>query len=95
MRNKFHPSEKGGGYYTNRNTVKNGMEIQTKMTYVDEQKPSGMGEMQDKNERMRKDDAEKVRVGNKCLKNCTDSFVSNETKLREIRKFVTIHSEID
>ena len=45
--------------------MKNGMEIQTKMTYADEQKPSGMGEMQDRNERMRKDDAEEVRVGNK------------------------------
>jgi len=48
--------------------VKNGMEIQTKMTYAGEHKPSGMGEMQVRNERMRKDDAEKVRVGNKMFK---------------------------
>ena len=49
--------------------MKNGLEIQTKMTYAGEQKTSGMGEMQDRNERMRKEDAEKVRVGIKMFKN--------------------------
>ena len=39
--------------------MKNGMEIQTKMTYAGEHKPSGMGEMQVRNERTRKDDAER------------------------------------
>ena len=56
------------GMVGNNALISTGMEIQTKMTYAGEQKPSGMGEMQVRNERMRKDDAEKVRVGNKMFK---------------------------
>lgn len=44
MKNKlnFTSQKKQSGYYTRRNTVRNALEIQTKMTYAGKQKPSGM-----------------------------------------------------
>jgi len=43
------------------------------MTYSGKQEQSGMGEVQGRNKRIRKDGVEKVKVGNKILKKkCMD-----------------------
>lgn len=66
MRNKLTFTSQKKQVFTQ--DVRNDLEIQTKMTYAGKQKPSCTGKVKDRNERMRKDDAEKVRVGNKMLK---------------------------